>query len=133
MKNVVETAIEAGNFKTLVRAVQETGLGDILSGEGPFTVFAPTDEAFSKLPARTLENLLQDKEKLTEILTYHVVPNKVMSSDISTIANAITVQGNKLSIDSRHGVKVNNVNVTKPDIECTNGVIHIIDEVLIPE
>ena len=99
MKNIVETAIDAGNFKTLVKAVQEAGLVDTLSGQGPFTVFAPTDEAFAKLPEGTVENLLNDKEKLTKILTYHVVPVKVMSADVAQIDNAKTVQGKELSIE----------------------------------
>jgi len=133
MKNLVETAIEAGNFKTLVKAVQEAGLVDTLSSDGPFTVFAPTDEAFSKLPEGTLENILQDKEMLTNILTYHVVPNRVMANDVINIKNADTVNGKKLSIDTTKGVKIDKANVIKTDIECTNGVIHVIDEVLIPE
>ena len=132
MKNLVQTAIEAGNFKTLVKAVQEAGLVDTLSSDGPFTIFAPTDEAFSKLPAGTLENILQDKEMLTNILTYHVVPNKVMASDVINIKNADTVNGKQLSIDTSKGVKIDKANVIKTDIECTNGVIHVIDEVLIP-
>jgi uncharacterized surface protein with fasciclin (FAS1) repeats len=133
MKNIVETAIEAGNFKTLVKAVQEAGLVDTLSGQGPFTVFAPTDEAFAKLPEGTVQSLLNDKEKLTKILTYHVVPNKVMSGQVAQIENAKTVQGNEISINTSHGVKVDEANVIKADIECSNGVIHIIDSVLIPE
>jgi len=132
MKNLVETAIEAGNFKTLVKAVQEAGLVDTLSSEGPFTVFAPTDEAFAKLPEGTLESLLQDKEKLTEILTYHVVQNKVMANDVVNISNAKTVNGKNISIDSSDGVKINNSKVLTTDIECSNGVIHVIDEVLLP-
>ena len=132
MKNLVETAIEAGNFKTLVKAVQEAGLVDTLSKEGPFTVFAPTDEAFSKLPSGTLENLLQDKEKLTEILTYHVVADKVMSNQVEQLKNAKTVNGKDISIETTEVVKIDNANVIKTDIECSNGVIHVIDEVLIP-
>jgi uncharacterized surface protein with fasciclin (FAS1) repeats len=132
MKNLVETAIEAGNFKTLVKAVQEAGLVDTLSSEGPYTIFAPTDEAFSKLPAGTIDNLLKDKEKLTEILTYHVVPNKVMSEQVVNINSAKTVNGKDLSIDVSDGVKIDKSNVIKADVECSNGVIHVIDEVLIP-
>jgi uncharacterized surface protein with fasciclin (FAS1) repeats len=132
MRNLVETAIEAGNFKTLVKAVQEAGLVDILSNEGPFTVFAPTDEAFSKLPKGTIEHLLNDKEKLTEILTYHVVPNKVMSKQVVNINNATTVNGKDINIFTENGVKIENASVIKPDIECSNGVIHVIDEVLLP-
>lgn len=132
MKNLVETAIEAGNFKTLVKAVQEAGLVDTLEGEGPFTVFAPTDEAFAKLPEGTIEDLLENKEKLTEILTYHVVPDKVMSDTVINLKNAKTANGKDISIDSTDGVKVDNANVVKTDIECSNGVIHVIDSVLLP-
>lgn len=132
MKNLVETAVEAGNFKTLVKAVQEAGLVDTLSDEGPFTVFAPTDEAFSKLPEGTIEDLLKDREKLTEILTYHVVPNKVMSEEVVKLRNAQTVNGKEITIDTKNGVKVDKATVIKPDIECSNGVIHVIDEVLVP-
>ena len=133
MKNLVETAIEAGNFKTLVKAVQEADLVDTLGGEGPFTVFAPTDEAFAKLPEGTIESLLNDKEKLTNILTYHVVSGKVMSDDVIKIKNAKTVNGKEVSIDSKNGVKIDDATVIKPDIECSNGVIHVIDTVLLPE
>ena len=133
MKNLVETAIEAGNFKTLVKAVQEAGLVDTLESEGPFTVFAPTDEAFAKLPEGTIENLLNDKDKLTDILTYHVVPDKVTSDAVVNIKSAKMANGKNISIDSTSGVKVNNANVVQTDIECSNGVIHVIDNVLIPE
>ena len=133
MKNLVETAIEAGNFKTLVKAVREAGLLDTLSREGPFTIFAPTDEAFAKLPAGTIDNLIKDKEKLTNVLTYHVVPDKVMSTDVLNLDNAKTVNGKEITIDTSEGVKVDKANVVKTDIECTNGVIHIIDNVLLPD
>ena len=133
MKNLVETAIEAGNFKTLIKAVQEADLVDTLSSEGPFTVFAPTDDAFAKLPEGTIESLLKDKEKLTNILTYHVVPDKVMSDDVIKIKNAKTVNGKELTIDSDNVVKIDDATVIKTDIECSNGVIHIIDSVLLPE
>lgn len=133
MKNLVETAIDAGNFKTLIKAIQEAGLVDILSSDGPFTVFAPTDQAFAKLPKGTIESLLNDKEKLTSILTYHVVLNKVMSKQVINIKNAKTVNGKNLSISTKNGVKIDNANVIKTDIECSNGVIHVIDEVLIPK
>ena len=133
MKNLVETAIEAGNFTTLLKAVQEADLVDTLSSEGPFTVFAPTDDAFAKLPEGTIESLLKDKEKLTNILTYHVVPNKVMSNDVIKIKNAKTVNGKELAIDSENGVKIDEATVIKTDIECSNGVIHVIDSVLLPE
>ncbi len=138
MKNIVETAVEAGSFETLVKAVQAAGLVDTLSGKGPFTVFAPTDDAFAKLPAGTVEGLLKDKEKLTSILTYHVVPGKVMSSDVVKLKSAKTVQGQEIKIDAakwhlHRNVKVNGANVVKTDIECTNGVIHVIDKVILPK
>ena len=132
MKNIVETAIEAGNFKTLVTAVQEANLVDTLTSSGPFTVFAPTDEAFAKLPKGTVEGLLKNKEKLTEILTYHVVPQKVMAQSVIKLKSAKTANGSDVHIDTSHGVKVNNANVIKTDIECSNGVIHVIDTVLLP-
>jgi len=133
MKNVVDTAIEAGNFKTLVKAVQEAGLVETLASDGPFTIFAPTDEAFSKLPEGTIEELLSNKEKLTEILTYHVVADKVMADSVMSLSSAATVNGKELAINTGDGVKVNNAHVIKTDIECSNGVIHVIDSVLIPE
>jgi uncharacterized surface protein with fasciclin (FAS1) repeats len=132
MKNIVETAIEAGSFKTLVTAVQAAGLVDTLIGTGPFTVFAPTDEAFAKIPKETLEAVLADKVKLTSILTYHVVSGKVMAKDVVGLTSARTVQGSDIKIDSSNGVMVNNANVVKTDIECSNGVIHVIDAVLMP-
>jgi len=133
MKNIIETAIKAGNFKTLVKAVQEAGLVDTLSSDGPFTVFAPTDKAFSKLPAGTLEDILQDKEKLTNILTYHVVSDRIMSDEVINLNTTKTVNGKDLIIDTKKGVKVNKATVIKTDIECSNGVIHVIDNVLIPD
>jgi uncharacterized surface protein with fasciclin (FAS1) repeats len=133
LKNVVETAIEAGTFQTLVKAIKEAGLVDVLTGDGPFTVFAPTDEAFSKLPEGTLDNLLRDKEKLQSILKYHVVPQKVMASAVMELKQAKTVEGRDLHIDTSDGVTIDDAHVIKPDIECTNGVIHILDKVLIPK
>ena len=133
MKNLVETAIITGNFKTLIKAVQEAGLTDILRTEGPYTIFAPTDEAFSKLPVGTIERLLQDKEKLTNILTYHVVPNKVMAKDVNGLKKTDTVNGKQIKIDTTNGVKIGNARIIKTDIECTNGVIHVIDGVLLPD
>ena len=138
MKSIVETAIEAGSFKTLVKAVQTAGLVKTLSGKGPFTVFAPTDYAFTKLPAGTVEGLLKDKEKLTSILTYHVVPGKVTSSEVAKLKSAKTVQGQEIKIDAakwhlHRNVKVNGANIVKTDIECTNGVIHVIDKVILPK
>ncbi|MFA6511643.1 MAG: fasciclin domain-containing protein [Patescibacteria group bacterium] len=132
-KNIVETAIDAGSFTTLVSAVQAADLVETLSGEGPFTVFAPTDEAFAKLPSGTLESLLENKEGLAKILTYHVVAGKVMSADVAALSEATTVQGGTLTFDTNNGVKVNNAMVTQADIETNNGVIHVIDTVLIPE
>ena len=133
MKNLVETAIEAGNFKTLVKAVQEAGLVGTLSGEGPFTVFAPTDEAFEKLPEGTIDNLLKDKEGLGKILTYHVVKGKVMSDEVVNLNKAETVNGQEVSIDTTDGVQIDNAKVITTDIECSNGVIHVIDTVLLPK
>lgn len=132
MQNIVETAVAAGSFKTLVAAVQAAGLVDTLSGPGPFTVFAPTDEAFAKIPKETLDAVLADKEKLTAILTYHVVSGKVMAKDVMGLTQATTLQGGELKIDTSAGVMVNDATVTKTDIECTNGVIHVIDTVLMP-
>jgi uncharacterized surface protein with fasciclin (FAS1) repeats len=138
LKNIVETAIDAGSFNTLVAAVKAADLVKTLSSPGPFTVFAPTDEAFAKLPPGTIDALLKDKAKLTSILTYHVVSGKVMSNDVKTLSSAVTVQGQELSIDAKRwhlhrNVKVNGANVTKTDIECSNGVIHVIDKVLMPK
>jgi uncharacterized surface protein with fasciclin (FAS1) repeats len=132
MENIINTAINAGNFKTLVAAVQAAGLVDTLNGEGPFTVFAPSDEAFAKLPEGTLESLLQNPSELSKILTYHVVSGKVMSPDVAGMTSVTTVQGGNLSIDSSNGVKINEAMVITPDIECSNGVIHVIDSVLLP-
>ncbi len=133
-KDVVDTAVAAGNFTTLVAAVQAAGLVDTLKGAGPFTVFAPTDDAFAALPAGTVEDLLkpENKEKLTKILTYHVVPGKVMSTDLTNGMKAATVEGAEVTITAEGGVKVNDANVTTADIEATNGVIHVIDAVILP-
>jgi len=133
LKNIVETAVDAGSFKTLVKAVEAAGLVQTLSGPGPFTVFAPTDDAFAKLPAGTVEGLLKDKKKLTAVLTYHVVSGKVMAADVVKLRSAKTVQGQAISIDTRDGVKVDGAKVIKTDIECTNGVIHVIDSVILPK
>jgi len=132
MPNIVETAVSAGTFNTLVQAVQAAGLAETLSGEGPFTVFAPGDDAFAKLPAGTVESLLNDIPKLKDILTYHVVAGKVMAADVATITSAKTVEGKELKIDTKDGVKVNEAKVMQADIEADNGVIHVIDSVLIP-
>ena len=130
-KDIVDTAVAAGAFKTLVAAVKAAGLVDTLKGKGPFTVFAPTDAAFKKLPAGTVETLLkpENKAKLTAILTYHVVSGKVMSSDLLKMTSAKTVNGQKIAI----GLAVDNAMVVQPDIKCSNGVIHVIDSVILPK
>ncbi len=132
-KDIVDTAVGAGNFTTLVKAVQAAGLVDVLKSEGPFTVFAPTDEAFAKLPAGALESLLQDKAKLTAILTYHVVPGRLMASDVVGKPEFSTVQGQNLRVTVGDGVMVDQATIVKTDIGCSNGVIHVIDSVLIPQ
>ncbi len=134
--DIVDTAVSAGNFKTLVAAVQAAGLAETLKGAGPFTVFAPTDEAFAKLPAGTVEDLLkpENKEKLVAILTYHVVPGKVMAADVSgkqTMAKS--VQGSEITVNGTDGVMVDNAKVTTADIAADNGVIHVIDNVIMPK
>lgn len=132
-KDIVDTAIEAGSFTTLVTAVKAAGLVDVLKGDGPFTVFAPTDEAFAKLPEGTLESLLQDKEALTSVLTYHVVPGNFMAADVVNLDSAKTVQGQSVTFDTSSGVKVDNASVLKADIVSSNGVIHVIDSVILPQ
>jgi uncharacterized surface protein with fasciclin (FAS1) repeats len=132
MKTIVEIAAGANQFKTLVKAVTAAGLVDTLQGSGPFTVFAPTDEAFAKLPPGTVESLLKDLPKLKSILTYHVVPGKVLAKDVAGLKSAKTVQGGNLHVDAADGVKINNAKVAQADIEASNGVIHVIDTVLIP-
>lgn len=133
-KDIVDTAVGAGSFGTLVAAVRAAGLVDTLKGEGPFTVFAPTDAAFAALPAGTVEELLkpENKDKLTAILTYHVVAGKVMSGDLSDGMTAATVNGANITIRTTGGVTVNGANVTQADIEASNGVIHVIDAVILP-
>ena len=133
-KDIVDTAVDAGSFTTLVAAVQAAGLVETLKGEGPFTVFAPTDAAFAALPAGTVEELLkpENKDKLTAILTYHVVAGKVMSGDLSDGMTAATVNGANITIGTTGGVTVNGANVTQADIEASNGVIHVIDAVILP-
>jgi len=133
VKNIVETAIDAGSFKTLVKAVDTAGLVKTLSGPGPFTVFAPNDAAFAKLPSGTVQALLNDKKKLASVLTYHVVSGKLMAADVVKVRSAKTVQGQDISIDTKDGVKVDGAKVVKTDIECTNGVIHVIDSVILPK
>lgn len=134
-KDIVDTAVGAGDFGTLVAAVQAADLVDTLKGEGPFTVFAPTDAAFAALPEGTVENLLkpENKDQLVAILTYHVVPGKVMSTDLVDDMKAATVQGGDITIDLDNGVMVNDASVAAADIEASNGVIHVIDKVILPE
>jgi transforming growth factor-beta-induced protein len=134
-KDIVDTAVGAGSFKTLVAAVQAAGLVETLKGEGPFTVFAPTDEAFAKLPEGTVESLLkpENKEKLVAILTYHVVPGKVMAADVVKLTEAPTVQGSKAKVKVEDGtVMIDGAKVVKTDIVTSNGVIHVIDAVILP-
>jgi uncharacterized surface protein with fasciclin (FAS1) repeats len=158
MKNIVETAIDAGSFTTLVSAVKAAGLVDTLSGPGPFTLFAPNDDAFAELPAGTVDELLKDKDRLTAVLTYHVVPGKYMAADVMKMTTAKTVQGATLTIATKTAIveedvvvieddvaveedeiavfdelTVDDAIVIQADIECTNGVIHVIDSVLAPE
>lgn len=132
-QDIVDVAVEAGSFNTLAQALQAAGLVETLKGEGPFTVFAPTDEAFAKLPKGTLESLLQDKEKLTAILTYHVVPGKVTADKVLKLDKAKTVNGKNVRIKVMDGtVMVDNAKVTKTDIHASNGIIHVIDTVILP-
>ena len=133
MANIVETAVGAGSFKTLVAAVTAAGLGGTLSGPGPFTVFAPSDEAFAKLPAGTVEALLADLPKLKAILTYHVVPGKLLAADVVKSTALKTVQGQSLAVSVNGGVKVNEAHVVQADIVTDNGVIHVIDSVVLPK
>jgi uncharacterized surface protein with fasciclin (FAS1) repeats len=135
-KDIVETAVAAGNFKTLAAALNAADLVDALKGDGPFTVFAPTDEAFSKLPKGTLESLLkpENKDKLAAILKYHVVSGKVMAKDVVKLSEAKTLQGSAAKITVKDGsVSVDNALVTKTDIQASNGVIHVIDAVILPK
>ena len=133
--DIVDTAVNAEGFETLVAAVEAAGLVETLKGEGPFTVFAPTDEAFAALPEGTVEDLLlpENKDQLTAILTYHVVPGKVMSGDLSDGMTAATVEGSDVTIMTEGGVMVNDATVVQPDIEASNGVIHVIDKVIMPD
>ena len=134
-KNIVETAVQSGKFNTLVAALKAAGLVNTLNGKGPFTVFAPSDTAFSKLPAGTVDGLLkpENKANLVSILAYHVIPGKIMSGDIAGKKISVkTVQGSEISVDAMYGVKINDSNVVSADIAATNGVIHVIDKVLIP-
>jgi uncharacterized surface protein with fasciclin (FAS1) repeats len=133
-RDIVDTAVAAGSFKTLVTAVQAAGLVETLKGTGPFTVFAPTDEAFAKLPAGTVDNLLKDKQKLTAVLTYHVVAGRVMATDVTKLKSAKTVNGQEITITMKDGaVMVDNAKVIRTDISASNGVIHVIDSVILPK
>ena len=134
-KNIVQTAVSAGSFNTLVAAVQAAGLADVLTGAGPFTVFAPTDEAFAKLPAGTVEYLLkpENNSKLVALLTYHVVAGRVTAGEVVSLTSAKTVNGQELSISTRDGsVMIDNAQVTGTDIMASNGIIHVIDSVILP-
>jgi uncharacterized surface protein with fasciclin (FAS1) repeats len=131
-KDIVDTAVAAGNFKTLATALQAAGLVDTLKGPGPFTVFAPTDAAFAKVPKADLDALLKDKAKLTAVLTYHVVPGKVMAADVKA-GMVKTVQGSAITVTTNGGVMVDGAKVTATDIAADNGVIHVIDSVIMPK
>lgn len=133
-KDIVDTAVAAGNFTTLAAALQAAGLVETLKGEGPFTVFAPTDAAFAALPAGTVDDLLkpENKDKLVAILTYHVVPGKVMSTDLTEGMKAATVNGKEITITLEGGPKVNGAVISTPDVAASNGVIHVIDSVILP-
>jgi uncharacterized surface protein with fasciclin (FAS1) repeats len=131
-KDIVDTAVGAGDFKTLATALEKAGLVQTLRGPGPFTVFAPTDAAFAKVPKAQLDALLADNEKLAAVLTYHVVPGKVMASDVKA-GKVKTVQGSELTVSTAGGVKVDAANVVKTDIAADNGVIHVIDTVVMPK
>ncbi|NYT01763.1 MAG: fasciclin domain-containing protein [Methanosarcinales archaeon] len=133
MKNIVEEAIEAGQFNTLVTAVKAAGLVETLSGEGPFTVFAPNDAAFARVPEATPDELLKDKEKLTAVLTYHVVAGKHMARDVMKMKTMKSLQGGSLAVDATEGVKINDARVIQADIAVSNGVCHMIDSVLLPK
>ncbi|WP_332816093.1 fasciclin domain-containing protein [Ramlibacter sp.] len=131
-KDIVDTAVSAGDFQTLATALQKAGLVDTLKGQGPFTVFAPTDAAFAKVPKDQLDALLADKDRLTAVLTYHVVPGKVMAADVKD-GRVRTVQGSELTLSTSGGVKVDDANVVAADIVADNGVIHVIDNVILPK
>ncbi|CAA9307905.1 Sensory subunit of low CO2-induced protein complex, putative [uncultured Coleofasciculus sp.] len=133
MADIVDTAINAGTFNTLATAITTAGMDTALKGPGPFTVFAPTDEAFSKLPSGTVESLLEDILQLRKVLEYHVVPGKFMAADVVKLDSATTTEGSTVKIDASNGVKVNDATVVTPDVEADNGVIHVIDTVLIPQ
>jgi uncharacterized surface protein with fasciclin (FAS1) repeats len=132
-KDIVDTAVAAGSFKTLASALQAAGLVETLKGKGPFTVFAPTDQAFARIPKADLDALLKDKARLTRVLTYHVVPGQVMAADVAKLKEAKTVEGQSLKIDaSSAGVTIDGAKVVKADVAASNGVIHVIDSVILP-
>ncbi len=131
-RDIVDTAVAAGSFNTLAKALQTAGLVDTLKGPGPFTVFAPTDEAFAKLPPGTVDALLNDPARLRAVLTYHVVPSRATAADVANLKSARTVQGAEVAIDTSSGVRVNDARVTQADVLASNGVIHVIDTVLLP-
>ncbi|QYZ80235.1 fasciclin domain-containing protein [Methanofollis formosanus] len=132
-KNIVETAIEAGQFNTLVAAVKAAGLVETLSSPGPFTVFAPNDAAFAKIPKETIDHLMENPSQLAEVLKYHVISGTHMADDIVKMRSVRSLQGSDLEIDTTRGVRINGVSVIQPDIVCSNGVCHVIDSVLIPK
>jgi uncharacterized surface protein with fasciclin (FAS1) repeats len=132
IKDIVDTAVDAGSFKTLATALSVASLIDALKGAGPFTVFAPTDEAFARLPAGTVDALLKDIPKLTKILKYHVVSGKFSAKDVAALKTLRTLEGGSVGIDVTNGVKIDGANVTTPDIQASNGTIHVIDAVLLP-
>jgi uncharacterized surface protein with fasciclin (FAS1) repeats len=133
MADLVDVAVSAGTFKTLVAAVQAAGLVDTLKGKGPFTIFAPSDDAFAKLPKGTVEGLLKDLPKLKSILTYHVVAGKVTAAEVMKLTSAKTVNGQLVTIQANGGVKVNGANVVTADVMADNGIIHVIDSVILPK
>lgn len=130
--NIIDTAISAGSFNTLIEAINAAGLAETLQGDGPFTVFAPSDEAFAKIPESIRAALVADKDALTDLLTYHVISGEVTAADVARLTSAETVQGSAISIDTSNGVKVDGASVVTADIRATNGIIHVIDTVLIP-
>jgi uncharacterized surface protein with fasciclin (FAS1) repeats len=131
-KDIVDTAVDAGSFKTLAAALSAAGLIQALKGTGPFTVFAPTDEAFAKLPAGTVDALLKDIPKLTKILKYHVVSDRLSAKDVAAVKTLRTLEGGSVAVDITNGVKIDGANVITPDIQALNGTIHVIDAVILP-
>jgi len=132
LPNIVQTAVSAGSFTTLVTAVEAAGLATTLSNDGPFTVFAPTDEAFAALPAGTVDALLQNPQALADVLLYHVVAGEVLAADVVNLTSATTLEGSTLTIDATSGVMINDAKVIQADVQASNGVIHVIDKVLLP-